>query len=952
MRDRWRDIERLYYSALQQAPEARGAFVAAACEDDDELRAEVESLLGQPDCRTDSLTDVAPRRIGDYEISGMLGAGGMGLVYRATDLKLGREVAIKILPPIFAANPERLARFQREAQVLASLNHPNVGGIYGLEDRDGTKGLILELVPGETLAERIARGPLPIGEALHVAKQIADALDAAHQQGIVHRDLKPANIKVTPAGVVKVLDFGLAKLARVDGAESATPRMATPMITSPAAVAGVGVWLGTAAYMSPEQAKGREADKRSDIWAFGAVLYEMVTARRAFDAPDVASTIAKVLETEPRWDDLTAPVQRLLRRCLEKDPKKRLRDIGDAWDLLSDQPESESAMKSPARARVWVTVVAVAAAVLLAAISGAALTTWFRSSPPHSATFTVPVTSILDESSLAVSPDGARVAFTAGPSVLATRHALFIRALNGLEPQRLAGTDGAFGLPFWSPDGNFIVYADARTLQLKRVSVSGGAPETIASIVDYGGGTWNTSGDILISEVAKGIKRIPAAGGEPIPVTAPNGSAMHVLPSFLPDGRHFLFVSVSTLTVTSPGFSGDVYLGSIDGSAPVRLLAAATSAVFADGYLLFTRDGALMSQRFDPAGLTLEGRALRLPTAALALPFSFSASSTTLAYVTESGKAPRQLSRLMWYSGDGRQLTAIGEPATYGDFSISPNGKRVAAHVHKDGIGASSGLWMLDATTGESSQFTFGSSHDFSPIWSGDGESVVFVSNGPTSYVAYEKRADGASLPERVRKIPDGFVPNAWSGNRTGVIAATEWAQGKYKLWGIPLASSEKRLPLNLPEQSAYGAAFSRDGRWLAYSVDPAQPGAGSHVFVRSYPELKGPWRVSANEGGNLPRWSPDGRRLYYMHRNRIMVADVEENADTFKAGTPRVVLQTLVNYSHQPGEPPFDVANDGRILVNEYVSRVGTPYAQPTDTAGAASFFTVVLNWPATIRK
>jgi hypothetical protein len=562
-------------------------------------------------------------RVGPYEITGTLGAGGMGEVYRARDARLGRDVALKILPDIFATDPERLARFQREAQVLASLHHPNIAVIYGLEE---PRALVLELVEGHTLADRIARGPVPLDEALPIAKQIAEALEAAHEQGVIHRDLKPANIKITPDGFVKVLDFGLAKLAEAGGAGQAgvagSPAGAapaglslSPTITSPAAT-GLGVILGTAAYMAPEQAKGRPADQRSDVWAFGCVLFEMLAGKRAFEADDISDTLALVLKGEPDWSalpsNLPPSIRALIRSCLEKDRRQRVADVSSALFVFGHQADLAPSAVAPAplsiptpRLPAWRRIAAVAG-LLVATAALAAAGVWFATrpeaptvarffvSPPENATF---LTGGRPATSAVISPDGRMLAFTARDA--AGKVMLWVRPIDALTAQPLAGTDAA-QFPFWSPDSRFIGYFTQD--KLMKIAASGGPSQTLCAVNSGRGGTWSREGQIVFGGFAGSLFRVSSAGGQPSAVTRlGSGQTDHRFPSFLPDARHVLFYV--------QGYEGiaGVYMASLDTGDTKRLMVADSGSVYdaRTGYLMFVRQGTLLAQSFDPKTLAL-----------------------------------------------------------------------------------------------------------------------------------------------------------------------------------------------------------------------------------------------------------------------------------------------------------------------------------------------------------
>ena len=623
--ERWRQVEEIVHAALSRGESERMAFLARTCAGDEALRREVESLLAQQASASGFLEDQAVaaaaqmvsepeaslltgRRLGSYEVHARIGAGGMGEVYRARDTKLGRDVAIKILPRLFTSNPDRLARFEREARVLASLNHPHIGAIYGLEDADGMRALVLELVHGETLADRIARGPLPLNETLTIARQMADALEAAHEKGIVHRDLKPANIKITPDGVVKVLDFGLAKAA--SGDEAPADLTQSPTMT----VGGTkeGVILGTAAYMSPEQASGRPAEKRADVWAFGIVLYEMLTGRRAFEGETSSVVLAKVIEREPDWTALPAAtpprLRELLRRCARKDPKTRLQAIGDARvqieELISGTTDETVGVvatqpRGQKRARLAWTVAALSLAIIAALAIPATL--YFRRVAPEPLVtrFEIATPPTSDPVSFALSADGTQLAFVA---MAEGTPRLWVRRLDQVTAQSLAGTEGA-RYPFWKPDGRAIgFFADGKLktdrFGKRRIARSGGRA---------GWPRWHVEPRRRHRVRSSGLRvllRVMATGGTPVPVTQlPSGRGSHRFPQFLPDGRHFLF-----LGGTGGGVEQDMFVGSLDGGESKRVRAARSVAVFAPpASLLWVEEGVLVAQPFDPVRAVVSG---------------------------------------------------------------------------------------------------------------------------------------------------------------------------------------------------------------------------------------------------------------------------------------------------------------------------------------------------------
>src|SRR5262245_6521559 len=641
-------------------------------------------------------------RLGSYEVTALIGEGGMGKVWRARHLALKRDDALKVLPDAFASDPDRVARFEREAQVLASLNHPNIAHVYGLEQSDGVQALVMELVEGPTLAARIAQGSIPVDEAFVNAKQIAEALEAAHEQGIIHRDLKPANVKVRPDGTVKVLDFGLAKALEPASTAGVDATM-SPTITSPAMMTGVGVLLGTAAYMSPEQARGKTVDKRSDIWAFGCVLYEMLAGQRAFPGDDLSETLAAVIKSEPDWSalpaTLPAPARRLLSRCLEKDRKRRLADIADArleLDEASNAPTDDGTLRAAAtvqRRRVRRERIAWAIGVLLLGLVAAfALVVGFRSLPGQPelrVDISFPPNS--DPDSPTISPDGRRIAFVARTD---RRSRVWIHTLDGRPAQPLDRTDGAQGRLFWSPDDRSVgFFAEGK---LKRVDIDSGAVQALADVVPsyIGGGTWNRDGVILFAPTRGPLFRVPQTGGVATPVTRVEAPHIrHVQPQFLPDGRHFLFFSFGDDDLRG------VYVGDLEGAtAPERLLADVDDAAYAAlGHLFFVRQGVLLAQRFDAEAMRLVGVpwqvAANIRTGGIGrtAAMTFSASeSGTLVYANRDVREVQR--RLIWFDKSGKEVRQLDgrdpvEASTIG--ALSPDGRRLAVD-RRDSI------WILD----------------------------------------------------------------------------------------------------------------------------------------------------------------------------------------------------------------------------------------------------------------
>ena len=670
----------------------------------------------------------------------------MGEVFRARDTKLGREVAIKVLPATFAADPDRLARFEREARLLASLNHPNIGAIYGVEETAGVMALVLELVEGQTLAEKLAgrraEGPgLPMAETLAIARQMADALDAAHERAIVHRDLKPANIIITSDGVVKVLDFGLAKIepgnAGLSGDRGLTH---SPTVIGPTLQ---GVLLGTAPYMSPEQARGKPVDKRTDIWAFGCVLYEMLTGRRAFGGETTTDSVAAILEREPDWSALPPATPRavrtLLRRCLEKDPKRRLRDIGDTGVELDDAAASDSSTATPGaavRTQSWRAASAIVLATAIA--SGVATAAWLRarSSPvPHRPAqfmFAAPDGHTLDVSRPAPSPDGSRIAFVAIDA--SGTPSIWMRSLGAIAPQPIAGTQGVLSPIFWSPDGRWLgFFAEGR---LKKVEAAGGPVLNIATIANSLGAAWGADNVIIVAPANRTVlHRVSAAGGTPEPITTLNTDRKensHRWPRFLPDGRHFLFTARSDVKENTT-----IYVGSIDSREITSLGAAQSNADYAaPGYLLYAQEGTVMARRFDARTLSLSGEAFPVAanvihtTPSASAFFDVSADGSVLAYEADV----RLLATLTWFDRAGRTLGTVGPDKNYTEVRLSPDG-RLAAVVIPDPDSGNRDIWLADVRSGALTRFTSTPANDWQVAWSRDGRVLAFASdrNGQSS---------------------------------------------------------------------------------------------------------------------------------------------------------------------------------------------------------------------------
>ena len=833
-------------------------------------------------------------RLGVYEVTALLGEGGMGQVWRATDTTLGRQVAIKILPNAFASDPERLARFEREARTLAALNHPHIAAIYGFEKSSHMHALVMELVEGEDLSQRIARlrapgvsekqAGLPLDEALPIARQIAEALDAAHAQGIVHRDLKPANIKVRADGTVKVLDFGLAKAVDANAASASTDN--SPTITTPA-MTQAGMILGTAAYMAPEQARGKPVDRRADVWAFGVVLFEMLTGTRAFDGEDTAEVLGAVVRLEPNYSvlpaDVPAPVRTLLQSCLVKDPRRRVADISTALFVLdkaaSLAPATATSVTAvpPRRGMAW--IVAAVAVVAAAALALPALR-HLRETPPSEPSvmrFTIaPPDGIALTSAPSIAPDGTRVVF-AGTAAGDADGALYVRPLEALEAQRLPATEGA-EVPFWSPDSKSVGFFAGG--KLKKIDLAGGPAVTICDAPSGRGGAWSRTGVIVFSPSnTGGLLQVSAAGGTPAPATVldPATQAVaHRWPQFLPDGEHFLY-----LNLARPGSSA-VFVASLGSTTSTLLVSTDVQAAYAPpGALLFLRGTTLMRQPFDTAGLRLTGDPAPvaedvtvIPGAGLAV---FSTSQTgALVYAAGQGATNR---RLAWVDRRGGVTPLPLAPGAYADPALSPDGQQVVLTV-RDGTG--SHIWVYDIARGTLGKRTFEGADDNYPIWTRDGTFLTF-SRGSGAVGLLRVRADGSGTAEPLvtdAQLPGSKIPTSWSADSRFLAIAN----GS----DVVVRDSDGALHPTLT-----AGAYEREGRfapvgqWLAYRSNET---GRDEVYVQSYPLGRGKWQIST-DGGAQAMWAANGRELFYKNGNRMMVVDVELGA-TFKAATPRALFE------------------------------------------------------------
>jgi serine/threonine protein kinase len=767
-------------------------------------------------------------QLGAYEITALIGEGGMGRVFRARDTKLGRDVAVKVLPDAWSRDPERLARLEREAQVLASLNNPHIAAIHHLEQHDGASVLVMEFVPGLTVAERLATGALPFHEAQRLAVQMAVALEAAHQRGIVHRDLKPANIKITPDGQVKLLDFGLAKALSGDSTRQGVDP--AQLSNSPTMIGGTmaGTILGTAAYMSPEQARGLRVDSQADIWAFGCVLYEMLAGRQAFAGATVTDILAAVVRGEPDWSMLPADtppsVRSLLRRCLTKDPPRRLHHIADARIELEDaHVESTAAVvAAPTTSRLahrvaWLSTAALA---VVAAIAIAVAMRPRPAAPQMRVDVVTPPGA--DPTSLALSPDGRNLAFVASGD---GQPRLYVKALDAAMAQVLPGTEGA-RYPFWSPDSRSIGFFD--NTNLKRVEINGGGLQTLADTAPGIGGTWNATDVIVFAPRPAGpLFRVPASGGSPTEVTrlAPRQGS-HRSPEFLPDGDHFLFFAAGAADVQG------VYLGSIDSpNAATRLTPAESAAVFVPpGWLLFGRQGSLIAQRFDPARSELGRETITIANSLAVDPFNRAALSAAAGHVAYRG-AESPASQLTWFDRSGKTLGVLGAPdrSDMANPALSPDGRRVAVNRT---VQNNTDIWIIDEAA-RMTRFTFDASPDEFPVWSPDGSQIAFSSSRKGSNNLYAKPSSSASAAEvPLLESPPRKLASDWSpdGRFLTYLVVTDTTSGA-GVWALPLQGDGRSTRSGGPDPSTGSGSLRAGSIGEAVEGGKPFPVADSHLL-------------------------------------------------------------------------------------------------------------------------
>jgi serine/threonine-protein kinase len=868
-------------------------------------------------------------KLGPYEILSALGAGGMGEVYRARDTKLNRDVAIKVLLPAVANDPDRLARFSREAQVLASLNHPNIAHIYGIEDA----AIVMELVEGEDLAQRIARGPIPLDEALPIARQIAEALEAAHDHGIIHRDLKPANIKVRPDGTVKVLDFGLAKAVDPTAGSSATA-MNSPTLSIHATQ--TGIILGTAAYMSPEQARGKAVDKRTDIWALGCVLFEMLTGKRAFPGDDATDTIVAVVSKDPDWSALPAivppAIKRLLRRSLEKDPKRRLDSAGGARIEIDDALAAPSSMDSAVtqaalrersflpRALPWMVAGALAAGLVFV------LAFWeprqTASAPVSRSVITPPSgAAAFSRSKPVLSPDGTQIVFAAGGQ-------LYLRSLDHFDARPIAGTTGAT-VAFFSPDGKWLGFF-AKT-KLQKTPLQGGAPIELVEVV--GGpssASWGPGGMIVFSPAdgSRGLFRITDSGGDRQVIASPTGAdeTAYRWPEIMPDGGAVVFTVMRN--------SGSAIVAELlkTGQRRVLIEGGADARFVSPGHLVYRNAGNLMAVAFDPRRVETAGVPIRVIED---LSYGDSgagvfgvSSSGTLVYAKGGLVQPTQ--RFVWVDRTGQAEPLAAPTRAYNQFRLSPDGRQIAVQLPTD---ARNDIATYDIERKSLTRLTFESNNSF-PFWTPDGTRVTYQRRNGA--MAFQKLANGGGAEEPLTKVSNSELPEAWSADGKELVSIRRISGGGSEVWVTPMADVSKARPILKARSTVEQLRVSHDGRWLAYISNES---GRWEVYVQPLAGGGAKWQIST-EGGMEPLWSNNGRELFYRNAAKMMAVNVT-TASEFKSDTPRVLFEKQFRGPTIPTGQSGVSADGQRFLMLETV-----------DGEKPVTEMNIVLNWAEELKR
>jgi eukaryotic-like serine/threonine-protein kinase len=891
---------------------------------------------------------VIGKTLGHYQITNQLGKGGMGEVFQAKDQVLGREVAIKVLPDEFAKDADRVARFQREAKVLASLNHSNIAAIHGLEQSEGKNFLVLELVEGETLAERLKRGPIPVEESLKLALQIAEALEAAHEKGVIHRDLKPANIKVTPDGMVKVLDFGLAKAYAGDQEVNLSN---SPTLSD--AATRQGVILGTAAYMSPEQARGKPVDKRTDIWAFGCVLYEMLTGQAAFQGEDVTEILAAVVKGGADLDLLPANIHYRVReviiRCLQKDLKKRYSGIADAkYEIEQALADPSGVLVQPIaavkpRAKLG-TILPWAAAALALGLIIAGVVVWkLKPSEPRQVQrydYHLPEGQqfgSLYDFAISISPDGRQI-------VYATKAGLYLRSTDAFDARLIAGTEGNPQRPFFSPDGKWIGYWSESEKRLKKVPVSGGAPVTIGDAVSIGSFDWGADGTIVYGQREKGIMHVSANGGTPEVIIAPGKEALAVLhPQILPDGKSVLYTKLSS------GVFGEAVVGSLQSGKSKNLFPGNAARYLPTGHIVYELENNLLAIPFDLKTLSVTGGPVPVIENVIRMggaPQYAVSGSGTLVYIpgTKATAEPGQRT-LVWVDKRGREEPITAPPNDYRFPRMSPDGTKVALAIN---AGDKSDIWIWDLLRETMMRLTLNEASNC-PLWTPDGKRIVFsVSGDRRAEKLYWKAADGTGSDEALGSVKGKmyFTPSSWSADgKTLVAYGRDVAlDASHDIGVMSMDGDHQWKPLLDEKYNEVNAEISPDGRWMAYGSNES---GRNEVYVRPFPGANtGKWPVSM-KGGFCPLWSPDGRTLYYRADDAVMAVPVE-TLPAFKPGKPEILFRGTYVGPYGGDAHLWDISPDGKrfLMMKAVQSTEKAPAVEPPRRIN------IVLNWTEELKQ
>lgn len=972
MSEREQKITTIFLRALEREGVERRAFLDGACAGHEELRQEVELRIASHEKANDSIKDpafisnAAPLEdrdrkvlegstIGPYKIVSLLGAGGMGEVYRAQDSRLGRNVALKLLPQTLSRGEESVRRFQQEARAASALNHPNILAIFDTgTTEDGVPYLVSELLEGETLRDKLANGAMPVRKAIDFALQTARGLTAAHSKGIVHRDLKPDNLFITKDARVKILDFGIAKLMpqRSDGQQSGTEAPTRMINTDP------GMVVGTVGYMSPEQVKGAAVDTRSDIFSFGAIFYEMLAGRRAFHCETHVETMNAVLKHDPPElstlnKQISPAIERVVLRCLEKEREERFQSASDlafALDSLTGVQSSgattiiEGAVPTRTSRAQWPNRLGWIIAAMLLVASAVLGSLYFRRAAPAAETMRflleVPEKAAFSDS-VVLSPDGRHLAFVVTGAAGAT--SLWVRSLDSIDTRELAGTEGAH-FPFWSPDSRFIAFFAGN--KLKKVERSGGPVESLADTsAEARGGSWGADTLIFSPGFTLPLYKVAAAGGPVEPITKLDqsiGVNSHRWPHFLPDGRRFVFFARSAQESAE-----GVYAGSLDSQEHTLILRTNLLAGYAPpahgngtGHLLFMRDRTLLAQSFDLEKLQLSGEPVVVAENVLTYPSeggptafaSFSVSANGhLAYL--SGDPSQE--QMQWLDRSGKLIGLFGSPGTYYEPALSPDEKRLAAGRGDSDPGD---IWIFDVARATSTRFTFDPAADVSPIWSPDGARIVFASVRKGKFALYQKASSGAGDEELLLQTEFNTLPNSWSPDGRYILFETEDSSNQFDLFVLPTSPNEKPFPYLNTKFNETHSQFSPDGRWVAYASDES---GRSEIYVQSFPAAAGKWQIS-HDGGDQPQWRRDGKELFYMASDKKLMAVSIKTGTTVEAGTPLPLFVTRVRSTGQTDDKnTYAVAADGqRFLVNNLLHE------------GNKRPITIILNWAANLKR